>query len=60
MSDNGGDRERLLALVKQKPLALRYAPESCKGDREIVLAAVENYGGAFQFAAESFKSDREI
>ena len=41
-----GDREVVLAAVKQNGNALKHAPEEWRGDREVVLAAVKQNGNA--------------
>ena len=55
-----GEREMVLAAVKQNGHALRNAPAELKGEREIVLAAVKQNGNALQYASAELKGDREI
>lgn len=54
------DREIVLAAVKNKGLALKYASAELRADREIVLAAVKNYGLALKYASAELLADREI
>mmetsp|Transcript_63368 Transcript_63368/g.117861 ORF Transcript_63368/g.117861 Transcript_63368/m.117861 type:complete len:232 (+) Transcript_63368:30-725(+) len=55
-----GDREIVLAAVRQYGWALQFADEECQNDREIVLAAVQMHWAALLFAAETQRGDREI
>ena len=43
-----GNRDFVLALVKERGLVLGYVAEEMKADREIVLAAVMQTGGAMR------------
>ncbi len=55
-----GDRERVLAAVKQNWRALQSASTELKGDREIVLEAVKQNGYPLFYASAALKGDREI
>ena len=50
-----GDREIVMAAVRQSGWALQYAAEEMKGDREVVMAAVAKSGYVLQFATEEMK-----
>ena len=47
-----GDREVVLAAVKQNGYALEYAAEELKEDREVALVAVTQDGDALEYGAE--------
>eukprot|EP00971_Amphidinium_carterae_P208905 4144539-Amphidinium_carterae.1 len=55
-----GDREVVLAAVKNNGFSLEFAAESCRGDQEIVLSAVKESWQALELAAESCRGDRDI
>ena len=54
-----GDREVVLAAVKQKGDALAYASPQLRSDREVVLAAVKQNGDALCCASAELAGDRE-
>eukprot|EP00971_Amphidinium_carterae_P080892 1600515-Amphidinium_carterae.1 len=55
-----GDREIVLAAVKQNWRALEFAAESCRGDREIVLAAVQKAPRGWEPLVLKWASDELI
>ena len=55
-----GDREVVLAAVRQNGLALQHASAELKMDRELVLAAVKRYGCALEYASEALRGDPGI
>jgi histidinol phosphatase-like PHP family hydrolase len=52
-----GDKEVVLAAVKQNGLALEYASKELQNDREVVLAAVKQDGRALEYASDELKSE---
>ena len=54
------DREFMLALVKIKPDALRFASKDLKNDREVVLAAVQVDGKMHSYCSAELRNDEEI
>lgn len=55
-----GDREIMLAAVKQDRRVLQHASAELQNDRELVLAAVRKSAEAFQFASPELKADKEM
>ena len=55
-----GDRDIVLAAVRQDSAAVKLASEEMKGDRDIVMAAVQVDGWALEHAAQEMKEDVEI
>ena len=53
-----GDREIVLAAVKQAGLALQHASAELQGDREVVLEAVKQNGWALDYASQELRGDR--
>jgi len=54
-----GDKEVVLAAVKQTAYALRYADKKLKGDKEVVLEAVKQ-NGSLEYADKKLKGDKEV
>ena len=52
-----GDKEAVLAAVKQCGLALHLALEELRADKEVVLAAVKQCGYALTFASKQLRAD---
>ena len=55
-----GDKEVVLAAVKNDARALEFASDNLKNDKEIVLTAVQSKGEALKFASDKLKNDKEI
>jgi len=55
-----GDKEVVVAALKQDGRALQFASEELKGDREVVVAAVKQNGCALEYASEELKGDKEV
>ncbi len=53
-----GDREVVLAAVRQNAYALQYASKAVRGDREVALAAVKRHGYALCHASEALRGDK--
>ena len=54
-----GDKEVVLAAVKQYGDALEYASAELRGDKEVVLAAVAEDGTALGYASAELRNDKE-
>jgi len=50
----------VLEAVKNDPLALRWADQSCKCDKDIILQAVQLSGESLRSADDQMKNDRDI
>jgi hypothetical protein len=59
-SELRGNRELVIAVMKQKGRALEYASEELKADKEVVLEAVKQDGCALDYASEELKADKEV
>lgn len=55
-----GDKQLVLAAVKDYGLALKQATTALQADRQIVMAAVKNNGMAIDFASPALQKDKEI
>lgn len=55
-----GDKELVLAAVKDYGLALKQATPELQNNRQIVMAAVKNNGMAIDFASPALQKDKEI
>ena len=55
-----GDREIVMAAVRQNGWALRFASEDLRGDRDIVMTAVRQDGGVLMFASDDLQVDMDI
>jgi hypothetical protein len=55
-----GDKEFVLAVVRNYGKALQYASKELRGDREVVLAAVQQDGFALEYASKELRGDREV
>jgi len=58
--DLRGDREVVLAAVRERGWELGHATERVRRDREVVLEAVRKHGEALQHAAEELRRDRTV
>ena len=59
------DKEFIMAVLKQQPMALQCASVEFKNDKEIVMLAVTQSvhccsGGALEYASDELKNDKEI
>jgi predicted nucleic acid-binding Zn-ribbon protein len=54
------DKDVVMAAVKQRGCAIKYASEKFKADKEVVMAAVKCEGDALQYISESLKADKEV
>ena len=55
-----GDKELVLAAVKDYGLALKQASPALQNNRQIVMAAVKNNGMAIDYASPSLQKDKAI
>ena len=55
-----GDKELVLAAVKDYGLALKQATPELQNNRQIVMAAVKNNGMAIDFASPALQKDKVI
>jgi histidinol phosphatase-like PHP family hydrolase len=55
-----GDKELVLAAVKDYGLALKQASSALQADREVVMAAVKNNGMAIDYASPALQKDKVI
>jgi hypothetical protein len=55
-----GDKDVVLAAVKQNGRALEYVSEELKSDKEVVLAAVAQTVAALKYVSEELKGDKEV
>lgn len=55
-----GNKEVMLAVVKDNGRGLEYASKELKGDKEVVLAAVRNYAFALIYASKEIRGDKEV
>jgi hypothetical protein len=55
-----GDKEVVLAAVKEDGLVLKYASKKMQGDKEVVLAAVKQMGYALKYASKKMQGDKEV
>ena len=55
-----GDKELVLAAVKDYGLSLKHASPALQGDRQVVMAAVKNNGMAIDHASPTLKKDKAI
>lgn len=58
--DLRGDREVVLAAVRQEGRALEFASEALRADREVVLEAVRQNGFALAHAAPALRGERVV
>ena len=55
-----GDKELVLAAVKDYGLSLKHASPALQADRQVVMAAVKNNGMAIDYASPTLKKDKAI
>jgi len=55
-----GDKELVLAAVKDYGLALKQASSALQADRQVVMAAVKNNGMAIDYASPALQKDKVI
>jgi len=55
-----GDKELVLAAVKDYGLALKQASPALQADRQVVMAAVKNNGMAIDYASPALQKDKVI
>jgi hypothetical protein len=55
-----GNKEFVLAVVRNYGKALQYASKELRGDREVVLAAVQQDGFALEYASKELKEDKKF
>jgi NAD kinase len=57
-----GDKDVMMAAIKQDGWALKLADEALRGDKEVVMAAVtqEDDGEMLEFASDRLKDDKEV
>ena len=55
-----GDKDVVLAAVKQNGVALKFASEELRQDKEVVMAAVKQEEWALKYASEDLKGDKEF
>ena len=55
-----GDKELVLAAVKDYGLALKQASPALQNNRQIVMAAVKNNGMAIDYASPALQKDKAI
>ena len=55
-----GDKEVVIAAVKQFAFDLEFASADLRGDKEVVLAAVKSDGTALQLASADLRGDKEV
>ncbi len=54
------DKEKVLELVKQDGMNLRYANSDLQEDKEIVFEAIKNNISSLPFASEKLQKDEEL
>jgi hypothetical protein len=55
-----GDKDVVLAAVKESGFALQCASTELRADKEVVLAAVKQDGDALGFASKELQKDEEV
>jgi hypothetical protein len=55
-----GDKDVVLAAVKQNGEALKFASEELQGDKGFMMAVVAQNGVALEFASEELQGDKEV
>ena len=55
-----GDKELVLAAVKDYGLSLKHSSPELQADRQVVMAAVKNNGMAIDYASPALKKDKVI
>ena len=60
MSQLGGDREFMRAVIQVHGNAFAYASAELRGDRELAWAALSRYGAPFKWASKDLRGDQDF